>query len=44
MFVCSFCGHEHEEDRKFCPETGDRIEHCSHNWGSAHGDIVLIIE
>lgn len=28
MFVCSFCGNEHEDDREFCPETGDKIELC----------------
>lgn len=26
MFLCSFCGNEHEDDREFCPETGDKIE------------------
>ena len=28
MFLCSFCGNEHEDDREFCPETGDKIELC----------------
>lgn len=26
---CPYCGNEHEDDREYCPETGDRIEHCN---------------
>ena len=26
MFICSFCGNEHDEDRECCPETGEKIE------------------
>lgn len=26
MFICSFCGNEHDEERECCPETGEKLE------------------
>lgn len=26
MIKCSFCGYEHDEDRKYCPDTGEKID------------------
>lgn len=37
MFVCSYCGNNHEDDQEFCPETGDKIKQ------SNNGDFLYVI-